>query len=159
MESGREEGEPNAETAWNELIEGIATGKVSILQTIKHSRATLWAEGDHLGFVNATRALHVMFDDKRIQKRFLDESMAEFEWIAKPKAGYQERQRRDIETKDGFRLFGKLRGVQADAYVDSPRLIPPGNQPNISDTKPSLAASVRHPARSRRSAKGRCPPN
>jgi hypothetical protein len=116
----------NIEAAWDALIENIATGKVSILGTIKKGRAALWADGDHLGFVTATRALHVMFEDKRIQRRFLEESRAEFERVTKPKSGYEEKQHRGIRAKDGFRLFDKLQNVQADAYADSPRLIQTG---------------------------------
>jgi AbiV family abortive infection protein len=67
-----------------------------------------------------------MFEDERIQKRFLEETKAEFERVIKPKGSYEERQRREIRAKDGFRLFDKLPSVLADAYAGSLRLIQPG---------------------------------
>jgi len=46
--------------------------------------------------------------------------------VIQPKSGYEERQRRDINSKDGFRLFDKLQGVQERAFDRSPSLIPSG---------------------------------
>jgi hypothetical protein len=84
------------EAAWNALVENIATGKVSILETIKNGHAALWADGDHLGFVTATRALHVMFEDRRIQRRFLEEST---EFDTQPKAAISSSVRRSTATR------------------------------------------------------------
>ncbi len=50
---------------------------MSILETIKAVRPLIYEKGDHEGFVNFTRPMHMMVGDVRLLKRMRDEMDAE----------------------------------------------------------------------------------
>lgn len=126
MEGQGAESGIDPESAWNQLLEKAAAGEVSVQEIMRQGHAALWANNNHRGYVDATRAMYVMMQDKRIQQRFLEEATGEINKILHGAPDIQERLVRNIKSKDGFRLFDKLGGVMFDAYADSPSLIPKG---------------------------------
>lgn len=121
------ETESDAGTLWNQLIEALAAGHISMMDVMQQAKEALWKNGDHEGYVTAMRAMHVMMSDPRLLKRLADDTGAELERLTgRPAQDAIKKQQRDVRAKDGFRLFDKLSSVQEEAYADAPPMLEPG---------------------------------
>jgi len=107
---------------WEEFVEALAEGRLPILKTMKAVTPHIYEAGDHLGFVNFTRAFHMLMKDERILRRLHSEIGEEIaEVMGKDfDVGKVER---GIRSKDGPRRIAKLGSVHAELYGDSPSLI------------------------------------
>lgn len=107
---------------WNDFIEQLASGQLSVMEAISANHEEIYASQDYERFINQTRASYVMMQDVRILERLRDGIGERF----KEHTGEdldQHALSRDVKFKDGIRLFGKLDQLQAEAYGNGPRLI------------------------------------
>lgn len=107
---------------WDDFIGKLATGELSVLDTIRANHEQIYKEQDYEGYINQARASYVMMQDVRI----LEQLMQEMKEKIKEHTGKDfdpEAMKRDVVAKDGMRLFDKLGKIQTDAYGDGPSLI------------------------------------
>ena len=107
---------------WDDFIERLATGELSVMDAILANHEQIYQNQDHEAYINQARASYVMMHDVRVLKRLL----AELGETIKESTGKdfdQNALNRDVKYKDGMRLFDKLGKTQAEAYGDGPSLI------------------------------------
>lgn len=107
---------------WDDFIERLATGELSVMDAIRANHEQIYEKQDYEGFINQARASYVMMQDVRILKRLMQETKEKL----KEHTGTNfspEAMTRDVNSKDGMRLFDKLGKIQAEAYGDGPQLL------------------------------------
>jgi AbiV family abortive infection protein len=108
--------------SWEELVEAFAQGQLPIFETIKAVQPIIFEKGDHEGFVNFTRAMHMMMRDVRLLERLIEEMGAEYVRVTGNPYTTSDFDRL-VRSKDGPRLMGKLGTVQAEMFGDGPPLL------------------------------------
>lgn len=107
---------------WEDFIETLASGDLSVLDTIHANHEQIYAKQDYEGYITQARASYVMMQDVRILKLLLEETTEKL----KEHTGKDfdpDAMKREVNAKDGMRLFDKLGKIQAEAYGDGPPLI------------------------------------
>ena len=107
---------------WDDFIDRLASGELSVFDVIRANSKQINENQDYEGYITQARAFHVMMQDERMIKRLLQESIEKLKEHT-GKNFDSEAMKRDVNSKDGMRLFYKLGKIQAEAYGDGPSLI------------------------------------
>jgi AbiV family abortive infection protein len=110
------------EKAWEDLVQALASGKLSLFEVIKGGSTQLLSDGNYEQYVMMTRAMEVLLSDQRILKRFHSELGEEMEKATGKKPDVKKIER-VLKSKDGRRRFKKLSQVHVEMYSDGPPLI------------------------------------
>jgi AbiV family abortive infection protein len=121
MNNSSSDSAPSVES-WEQLIEAFAEGRLPILETINAVRPIIYEKGDHEGFVNFTRAMHMLMQDMRLLKIMFAEMDAEMQRVTGKKYTQNDFERL-IRSKDGPRLMNKLGTMQGEVFGDGPSLL------------------------------------
>lgn len=105
-------------TPWTDLIEDLASGKMSVLSLFEQ----IPKDGQYEEFVTFTRAMHILMRDVRIVQRLHAETTAEIRNKTE-KFQTSDEFERNVKKKDGSRLFEKLAEVRKDLFENGPRFI------------------------------------
>lgn len=108
--------------SWEQLVEAFAEGRLPILKTIEAVKPVIFEKGDHEGFVNFTRVMHMLMRDVRLLKIMRDELDAEMQRVTGKKYGEGDFERL-VLSKDGPRLMKKLGAMQSEVFGDGPSLL------------------------------------
>ncbi|WP_375550303.1 AbiV family abortive infection protein [Rhodophyticola porphyridii] len=107
---------------WDDFIERLASGELSVFDTIRAHHEQIYEKQDYEGYINQARASYVMMQDERIISRLMQEITEKLKEHT-GKDFDSKAIKRDVNAKDGIRLFDKLGKMQAEAYGDGPPLI------------------------------------
>lgn len=107
---------------WDDFIEQLASGELSVLDAVRASHEQIYEKQDYEGYVNQARASYVMMQDVRILERLTQEVTEKLTELT-GKDFDPEAMKREVKSKDGTRLFDKLSKIQAEVYGDGPPLI------------------------------------
>jgi AbiV family abortive infection protein len=107
---------------WEDFIEKLASGELSVMDAIRANQEQIYEKQDYEGYINQARASYVMMQDVRILKRLMQEMTEKLKEHTGKKFD-SEAMKRDVNSKDGIRLFDKLGKIQAETYGDGPPLI------------------------------------
>jgi AbiV family abortive infection protein len=107
---------------WDEMVEGLARGRLPVLDLLRETFSLPMSERDYLGYLQNFRNLVILMRGIRVNKRLHLEMVSELKRIQ----GDSQRKLdvdADFRAKDGRRLFAKLATARTEIFGDTPPLL------------------------------------